>query len=432
MTTLPRIRLGREFNLLWAGQSVSYIGDKINLFVIPTVMILLLDASAFEVGLVGMAQWLAIPLLSMVAGVLVDRWDLRRTLVWCDLIRFAVIAVLPVAYWLNVLSVALIFVSVAVVSAMTVFFNIGYIATIAEVVPADNRVKAYSRMETSRTTSEVVGPAIAGGIYQLTGVFSLLVDAVTYLFSAGAVGRMRPYGGGAGRSQPMWARFKRGFQLNWNDRALRGTMLATLLSNIGGPIFVTVMPQLAYRGLGLSVGTFGTVMSVAAVGAVIGALLTQRVSNWAGPARVMPWAIFAHSAVGIGVLATPWLPAALVLGATLACYGFTLVMYNVSTAAVRQARVPNEDQAVSQAAFRTVTWGIIPLAAFVGGVIVDALTGPIGVLHATQWTMVAATLIGTVFAWFPIASAHARLRREQADAEAVAKAVTGEPEVTPT
>src|SRR5689334_5655825 len=88
--------LGREFNLLWAGQSVSNIGDKINLFVVPTVMILLLNASAFQVGLVSMAQYLAIPLLSLVAGGLVDRWDLRRTLIGCDLIRLAVVALIPI------------------------------------------------------------------------------------------------------------------------------------------------------------------------------------------------------------------------------------------------------------------------------------------------------------------------------------------------
>lgn len=415
--TKTRERLGREFNLLWTGQSVSYIGDRINLFVVPTIMILLLDASAFEVGLVGSAQWLAIPLLSMAAGVLVDRWNLRRTLVWCDLIRFAAIAVLPLAWWFDVLSVPLIFGSVAVVSAMTVVFNIGYVATIAAIVPAERRVTAYSRMETSRTTSEVVGPAIAGGIYQLTGVFSLLVDAATYLFSAGALKNMKPYGGGDGRSQPMWVRFKRGFQVNWNDRVLRGTLLATLLSNIGGPIFVTVMPILAYRGLDLSVGTFGAVMSVAAVGAVVGALLTRRVSDAMGPARVMPWAIFAHSAVGLGILAAPALPPAVVLGATLACYGFTLVMYNVSTAAVRQVRVDTADQAVSQAAFRTVTWGIIPVAAFSGGVFVDLLTPAFGVLDAAKITMVAATLIGTVFAWMPNAATQARLDREKTETE---------------
>ncbi|GIG64491.1 MFS transporter [Phytomonospora endophytica] len=425
-----KIRLGRDFNLLWAGQTVSYVGDKVNMFVVPTVMILFLDASAFQVGLVGMAQWVAIPLLSLVAGVLVDRWNLRSTLIWCDVIRFAVILMLPVAYWLDVLSVPLVWGSVAVVSAASVFFNIGYTATISAITTGEGRVKAYSNMETSRTTSEVVGPAIASGLYQLMGVASLLVDAVTYLLSAAGIRAMRPYGGGAGRSQSMRTRLKRGFLLNWNDRVLRGTMLATLLSNIGGPIFVVVMPILAYRGLNLSVGVFGTVMSVAALGAVGGALLAQRVSRWFGAARVMPWAIFLHSFVGLGVLLAPALPAAIVLGATLTCYGMTMVWYNISTAAIRQARVPAEDQAVSHAAFRTVTWGIIPLAALFGGIVVEQLDGPLGILDAAKYTMVGATLIGTFLAWIPIAGSQRRLDREKAAAEALA--ADGEEKVSAT
>lgn len=409
--------LGREFNLLWAGQTVSNVGDKINLFVVPTVMILLLHASAFQVGLVAMAQYLAIPLLSLVAGMLVDRWDLRRTLIMCDLIRFAMITAIPAAYWLGLLSVPLLFVCVAVANATAVFFNVGYTATIASIVPANGRVEAYSRLEASRTTSEVIGPSIASGLYVVMGVAALLVDALTFLFSAGAIRTMASCGGGAGRQQSMWSRLTHGIRLNWNDPVLRGTLQGTLLANIGGPIFVTVLPILAYRGLGLSVGTMGAVMSVAAGGAVIGTLFAQRVSRRLGAARMMPWSIFLHSAVGLGVLAAPALPPAIVLGATLACYGTFMVWYNVSTAAVRQARVPASDQAVSHAAFRTITWGVIPLSVFAGGVLVELLTDGFGVLNATKITMVFGTLIGTLFAAIPLAGLQSLINREQAEAE---------------
>ncbi|GIG61995.1 MFS transporter [Longispora fulva] len=411
------MRLGRDFNLLWAGQTVSNIGDKVNLFVVPTVMILLLHASPFQVGLVSMAQWLAIPLLSLVAGVLVDRWDLRATLVWCDLVRFAVIALIPVAWWLDFLSVPLLFASVAVVSAASVFFNIGYTATISAVVPVDGRVKAYSRLETSRTSAEVVGPAVASALYQLLGVAALVVDAASFLASAVGIRAMRPHGGGAGRKLPMWSRLKRGVQLNWDDRVLRGTLLGALLLNCGGPIYVTVMPMLAYRGLGLSVGTFGTVMSVAAVAAVLGALIAQRVSRLIGPARMSPWSVFLHCAVGLGILAAPMLPPALVLGVTLSGYGLFMVWFNISTAAIRQARVPAEDQAVSQAAFRTVTWGVIPLAALLGGAMVEALTGHFGILNAAKITMVIGTAVPALVAWIPLAPTQARLDRELAETQ---------------
>ncbi|OLB74062.1 MAG: hypothetical protein AUI14_24580 [Actinobacteria bacterium 13_2_20CM_2_71_6] len=417
--------LGREFNLLWLGQSVSNVGDKINVFVVPTIMILLLHASAFQVGLVGMAQYLAIPLLSLVAGVLVDRWTLRYTLIWCDVIRCVVIAVIPIAWWLGLLSVPVIFFCVAVANATSVFFNIGYTATISAIVPTDGRVKAYSQMESSRTVSEVVGPAIASGLYQLMGTASLLVDAASFLFSAGNIRAMAPYGVQKVRKDPMWTRLKAGVRLNWQDPVLRGTVLGTTLLNMGGPIFVTVLPILAYRGLNLSVGTLGTVMSVAAVAAVIGALVAQRVSKFLGPARLMPWSVFLHCLVGLGILAAPALPSAVVLGATLSFYGLFMVWYNVSTAAVRQARVNPADQAVSHAAFRTVTWGVIPFAALLGGVLVQVLTPHFGVLNAAKITMVGGTLIGVLFAWIPEAPTQARLDRERASAEAAASAKAG-------
>ncbi|MFC3735054.1 MFS transporter, partial [Actinoplanes nipponensis] len=312
--------LGRAFNLLWLGQSVSNVGDRINVFVVPTVMILLLHASAFQVGLVGMAQYLAIPVLSLAAGVLVDRWDLRRTLIWCDLVRVLAIATIPVAYWLDVLSVPLIFVVVALANAASVFFNIGYTATISAIVPIGGRVRAYSHLEGSRSAAEVVGPAVAGVLYRLLGVASLLVDAATFLFSAATVRAMRPYGARSPQREPMWTRLVAGVRLNWNDPVLRGTVLGTTLLNMGGPIFVTVLPILAYRGLHLSVPTLGTVMSVAAVAAVAGALLAQRVSGLVGADRLMPWSVFLHCLAGLGILAAPALPPALVLGVTLSCY----------------------------------------------------------------------------------------------------------------
>lgn len=407
--------LGRDFNLLWIGQSVSFAGDKINLFVIPTVMILLLQASSFQVGLVQMAQWLAIPLLSLVAGMLVDRWDLRRTLIWCDLIRFAAIAVIPLAWWAGVLSVGLIFACVAVASAASVFFNIGYTATIAAVVPAGQRVTAYSHMESSRTVSEVVGPAVAGGLYAISGIWSLVIDAVTFLFSGGTVRAMRPYGPERASDRPgMIARLRAGVRLNWHDPILRGTVIGVTLMNLGGPIFVTVLPILAYRGLGLSAGTFGAVMSVAAVAAVLGALVAPRVSRRLEPARLMTLSAFGHSVVGLGVLAAPALNSVLVLGLTLSAYGLFMVWFNVSTAAIRQARVDPADQAVSHAAFRTITWGVIPFAALFGGWLVEALTPAQGVLTAAHLTMAGGTLIGTLFAWIPLAPTRRRLAEEAA------------------
>ncbi len=310
--------LGREFNLLWAGQSVSNVGDRITLLVVPTLMIFLLDASAFEVGLVSMAQYLAIPVLALVAGGLVDRWDLRGLLIVCDLVRFAAIALVPVAWWLGFLSVPLLFGCVVVVSASTVFFTTGYIPAVTAIVPTADLVRANSRLEASRTTAELGGPALAGWLYNAFGAVSLLVDAATYLFSAACLRLMKPCGGRGGSGATLWSRLAVGIRANLRDPVLRKSTAGTLLANIGGPIFVTQLPVLAYQGLHLSAGTYGTVMSVAAVGSVIGAVIAPKVSARYGKGRILAWSMVLHSASGLGVLFATAAPAPVVLALTMA------------------------------------------------------------------------------------------------------------------
>jgi MFS family permease len=395
-------RLGRDFMLLWTGQTVSYLGDRVTLLVIPTVLVFLLGASAFDVGLISTAQYLAIPVLSLVAGALADRWNLRRMLIACDLIRFAAIAVLPIAYWRGFLSIPLMFACVATVSAATVFFNIGYMPAMASVAEAGQLVRTNSRMEASRTVSELGGPALAGLLYQLLGAVALLVDAFSYLFSAAAIRAMKPFADKPRGDQRLLARTWVGIRLNWTDPVLRRSTAGTLMANIGGPIFVTQMPVLAYQGLHFSAGLFGTIMSVAALGAVLGAVLAPRVSRRVGSGRMLALSMVAHSASGLGLLAIPRFPGAVVLALTLASYGFFFAWYNINSAAVRQARVPIADQAVIHGAYRTVTWGVIPISTFAGGWIVAALARNMDILHAAKYTLLAATIIG-VFSIIPLA-----------------------------
>jgi len=392
--------LGRRFNLIWTGQSVSMVGDKVTIFVVPTLMIFALHASALEVGVVSMAQYLGIPLLGPVAGVLVDRWDKRRTLIGCDLVRLVAVVVIPVAYWLDVLSTPLLFVCVAAISGATIFFTVGYLVAVpAAVDPALEKaglVRAYSRLEGSRTVAEVGGPSIAAGLYGALGAFALLIDAASYVVSAWCFRQMPPWGVRTEHRGSIWDRLSLGFRLNWADPVLRRVVLAAVTLNSGGPIFVTVLPILAYRGLGLSAGVFGLAMSGAALGGVLGAVLAPRIGARLGLGRTLALALLAHNLVGLGILAAPTLPAAPVIGLTMGCYGFFMACINVCSAPIRQSRMSAENQGIMHAAFRTATWGVIPLAALVGGAAVSLLSPHVGVLDAARITMVAGTLLAAL------------------------------------
>ncbi|MFD7451944.1 MFS transporter [Kitasatospora sp. NPDC059827] len=385
--------LGRSFSLFWAGQTVSLVGDKVTVFVVPTLMIFVLHASALQVGVVAMAQYLGIPLLGPVAGVLVDRWDKRRTMLVCDLVRLAAVAAIPLAHALGALSTPLLFGCVAVISGATIFFNVGYLVAVPAVVPEDGMVRAYSRLEGSGSVAEVAGPSIAAALYSALGVAALLVDAASYLVSAACFRRMRPWGERTVEEGSIRERLTRGFRLNWADPVLRRVVLAAVVLNCGGPVYVTVLPVLAYRGLGVQVGVFGAAMSVAALGALLGAVVAPRLSRRFGLGRTMAWSLLLHCLVGLGVLAAPALPPGPVIAVTMGCYGFFMSCINVCSAPVRQSRMSARNQGVMHAAFRTVTWGVIPLAALVGGLAVALLTGPLGVLDAARLTMAGGTLL---------------------------------------
>ncbi|WP_457028488.1 MFS transporter [Kitasatospora sp. P5_F3] len=387
------VSLGRGFNLYWFGQTISTVGDRITVFVVPTVMIFVLHASALQVGIVAMAQYLGIPLLGPVAGVLVDRWDKRWTMLGCDFVRLLAVAVIPLAYWLDWLSTPLLFGCVAVISGATIFFTVGYLVAVPAVVEKEHLVRAYSRLEGSRSVSEVAGPSIAAGLYSALGVAALLVDAASYLVSALCFRSMPSWGEKTVATGSVWQRLTIGFRLNWSDPVLRRVVLAAITLNCGGPIFVTVLPVLAYRGLGASVAVFGAAMSVAAVGALVGAVVAPKISERLGTGRTLAWALLLHCLVGLGVLAAPALPTGPVIAVTMGCYGFFMSCINVCSAPIRQSRMSAQHQGAMHAAFRTFTWGVIPLAALVGGVAVTLLTGPLGILDAARVTMAGGTLL---------------------------------------
>ncbi|MFF0292440.1 MFS transporter [Kitasatospora sp. NPDC004614] len=413
-------QLGRAFNLFWFGKSISNVGDRVTVFVVPTLMIFVLHASAFQVGIVAMAQYLGIPLLGPVAGVLVDRWDKRITLLVCDLIRLVAVGIIPLAYWLDFLSTPLLFCCVAAVSGATIFFNVGYLVAVPAVVEQRQLVRAYSRLEGSGSVAEVAGPSIAAGLYSALGAASLLVDAASYLVSAACFRFMKPWGDRTVAQGSVWRRLTLGFRLNWQDPVLRRVVLAAVTLNSGGPVFVTVLPVFAYRGLHVTVGVFGAAMSAGAVGALLGALVAPKISGRLGIGRTMAWALLLHCLVGLGVLAAPALPAGPVIAVTMGCYGFFMSCINVCSAPARQSRMSAQHQGVMHAAFRTATWGVIPLAALAGGFAVSLLTGPLGILDATRWTMVGGTLLAAC-SFLPALGVQARM---DADLPKAADSVT--------
>lgn len=175
----------RDFVKLWTAQTITQFGDEITQFAIPLVAILTLGASPFELGLLGTFQFLPFILLTIPAGVWVDRMRRRPILIGADAGRAVLLLSIPIAFVGGWLSMPQLYVVGFLVGCLEVFFDVAYQSYLPAVVERDRLVEGNAKLELSTSASAVVGPGIAGAVVELVRApFAIVFHAFAY---AGAI-----------------------------------------------------------------------------------------------------------------------------------------------------------------------------------------------------------------------------------------------------
>ena len=120
------LRSDRDFRWLLVGQTTSQLGSQVSAAAVPLLAVVTLQASPFEVGLVGAASTVAFAVIGLPAGAWLDRIRRRPVLIASDVARALLLATIPLAAWLGVLTIAQLIVVSLLVGAARVFFDIGY------------------------------------------------------------------------------------------------------------------------------------------------------------------------------------------------------------------------------------------------------------------------------------------------------------------
>jgi MFS family permease len=181
-----RLALNPSFSALWAGQLISLFGDRLNQLALVAV-VAISTGSALATGLVFFAATLPNLLLSPIAGTFVDRWDHKEVLVVSDILRAAIVLILPVAAVTNIL---LVYPLIFLVTSISVFFRPARVAILPRIVPEQDLLSANSAMWVGETIADVVGYPIAGLFVALLGSavpLAFWVDAATYVASAALI-----------------------------------------------------------------------------------------------------------------------------------------------------------------------------------------------------------------------------------------------------
>jgi MFS family permease len=391
-----------DFLKLWTAETISQFGTQVSLLAIPLVAVTILEASAFEVALLGTIEFLPFILFSLPAGAWVDRLRRRPILIAGDIGRAALLISIPVAFAFDVLTIWQLYIVGFFAGILTVFFDVAYQSYLPSLVDRDQLIEGNSKMEVTRTIAQTAGPALSGGLIGvLTAPIAILLDSISYGVSALFVFLIRRKEPTPDRHVDEHGQAREGLRKEvaaglryvLGNRYLRGIAAATGTSNLFNNIAFATYIVYAVRELGLSATEIGIVFGIGNLGALFGAFTGNRWSTRFGLGRTIIGSMFlsAPSVVLIALAPKASPVPFLIAGGLLA--GFSGVVYNINQVSFRQAITPPTMQGRMNATMRFIVWGTIPIGAILGGIIATNVS-----LSAALWV----GAIGSFLAVIPL------------------------------
>ena len=376
-----------EFLKLWAGQGISELGSQVSLLALPTVAILVLGATPFQVGLLAACETLAFPVLGLVAGVYVDRLPRRPIMIACDVGRLLALASVPVAFALGVLSMPQLYAVALITGVGTVFFDVAYQSYLPALIPRADLIEGNTKLQVTGSVAQMAGPALGGFLIQLLGpARAVAADAATFLVSVVSLAWIRraepspapaKESGRGGFFAEMWE----GIQVVFGNSTIWKIAGSTSTSNLGSNLFFAVFLIFLYRVLHLSPGTVGVIFAAGAVGGLLGALTAAWIPRRIG---LGPTLFVTMLVSGLSMILIPLAQygfAIPLLFASMFVTSFVIPVYNINQVSLRQAIVPDRLQGRMNATVRTIIWGTNPIGAFIGGII-GSTYGTVPALYA--------------------------------------------------
>lgn len=389
------------FRRFWYGHSVSQFGDRVSELALPLIAVVVLHATPGQVGALTAALWLP-SLLSIVVGSWADhQLQKRRILVYADLGRAGVLLTVPLAYAFDVLSLPLLFAVAFAAGLGQVFFNTSYPPFFVSLVRRREYVDANAKLSISRSASFIAGPAAGGALIQiLTAPVAVLVDAVTFLYSALVIGRLdvtdRPVDADTGES---WRRrVVKGARFVLADRYLRAGLGCSTTINFFTFMSFALLILFASRDLGLSAGAIGLAFGVGSVGGLLGAAVAPRLSRrfGVGPMVVAGAVLFPAPLALVAVAGGPVWMAVTVLATAEFLSGLGVMIFDINLNSIQVSVIPDGLRSRVSGAYTTVNYGCRPLGAFIGGVL--------GSTIGLRETFVVAAVGGVLSALFLVGS----------------------------
>ncbi len=366
----------RNYRLLFSAGVLTNLGDGMIALALPWLASMLSrdPVAIAAVAAAGRAPWLV---MSLPAGVIIDRADRRRLIARADLMRAGIVSAIlwlalsapgPGAVWL------LMGLAFLLGSAEVLRDNAAQTILPALVAHADLETANGQMWSAEQLTGQFIGPPLAGLLIAAGIGLPFGLDVAALVLAAGLVSLivLQPV---PPKAQAFLQALREGIGFMRDDRALLRLAVVLGVSNFLSTAAVTVQVLFAQDVLGMSPAGYGALLSVEALGAVAGSLLAPRAIRGFGLHACLYLAIgtwtIGHAVAG---LATSGVMMAAALVPVLAAS----MLWNVITVSWRQRRIPPQLLGRLNSIYRFFGWGSMPLGAMAGGLVVDLLQPGLG------------------------------------------------------
>ncbi len=384
----------RSFLLLWSGQTISELGSQITTWALPLTAIVLLKATASQMGLLVATRNVSYLLVGLFAGVWVDRIKRRPLLIVTDIGRALLLGSIPLTALLGYLSMTQLYIVTFLTGLLAVLFDVAYQSFLPSLVARDQLVEGNSKLQASVAVAEIAGPGLAGVLVQLlTGPIAILSDALSFVVSALSLAFIR-----VKESPPLieerrhiWLEIGEGLRAVWHYPLLRTLAIGSGLFNFFDSILLTVYVLYLTKTIGVTPLLVGIIIAISSIGGLLGAIFAERVTRMLGLGSALLGGVLLASVAEfvIALAQGPLLVAVLtvIIGESSVQAG--AVLYSINGLSLRQAIVPDRLQGRVNATLRIIALGAVPFGALLGGFLGDMYSFRIAVLVAGAGTFLA-------------------------------------------
>jgi MFS family permease len=368
--TAATMRLPAAYWRLWWAAAVDNVGDGVFAAALPLLTVMI-TRDPVLISLVSAATYLPWLLLSLPAGVIVDRRD-RVSLMWqSQVLQAVIVASVAVLLAVGKGSVPVLAVMGFGLGSCEVVFANASQAVLPQIVPGALLSKANGSQYTVANAGQLfIGPPAGSLLFAAAAALPFGVDAGSFLLSAGLLATLPRRPRASAAQLPARTAIAEGVRWLRRHRLLR-TLAGLLAVNtfcfqLGN---VTVI-LLATQTLHVSDRGYGLLLAGAAVGSVLGGVVNAAIVSRIGELPALLIALGANVLIfaGIGISPDP-----IVLGVMLGLNGFATTMWSVVTLSMRQRIVPSDLLGRVNSAYRMLGWGLMPLGSLAGGLIAAEL-----------------------------------------------------------